>query len=310
MPSFVCASCEKAVTKPKIKNHLLSCRGATFTCIDCTKHFQDDSVHQHTSCVTEVDKYHGKFAKKNQPNTPQSKKTTPAKSENSEKSEKSPKSKETPPKPEKSPKSKKTPSKPEESTNTKKTPSKPEESINTKKTPSKPEESTNTTEAPSKSEESKKRKKSKGTPSKPEESPSSTEVPLKSEGTPDLKVAAPKARKEKTNGGRKRKHSGEGEQTKPKRQKSAPEGITVLRAEGSIALTINLKNKTWKKSITRYLRKSQPMEIEVLKEEVVCQLMRQISSDLKKKLEFECPRMIEGMDLVVSGGSVSLKNKV
>jgi len=153
---------------------------------------------------------------------------------------------------------------------------------NQKKTPSKPEESTNTTEAPSKSEESKKRKKSKGTPSKPEESPSSTEVPLKSEGSSDLKVAAPKARKEKTNGGRKRKHSGEGEQTKPKRQKSAPEGITVLRAEGSISLTINLKNKTWRKSITRYLRKSQPMEIGVLKEEVVCKLMRQISSDLKK----------------------------
>jgi len=51
------------LTKPKVKPHLLRCQYATFSCVDCGTHFPDDSVHQHTACISEAHRWHGKFAK-------------------------------------------------------------------------------------------------------------------------------------------------------------------------------------------------------------------------------------------------------
>ncbi len=43
------------------------CWSTRFTCVDCNKTFTNDTVHAHTSCVTEEQRWHGKFAKnKNQ----------------------------------------------------------------------------------------------------------------------------------------------------------------------------------------------------------------------------------------------------
>jgi cell growth-regulating nucleolar protein len=64
MPSFVCAICETTLRKPQVKTHLFKFRHTSYTCIDCNKSFNENTVHDHTSCVTEPEKYHGKFAKK------------------------------------------------------------------------------------------------------------------------------------------------------------------------------------------------------------------------------------------------------
>jgi len=63
MVSFVCDTCQDTVTKPKIKKHLNICHNTTFTCIDCHSNFDSYSVNAHTNCISEVDKYYGKFAK-------------------------------------------------------------------------------------------------------------------------------------------------------------------------------------------------------------------------------------------------------
>jgi len=92
--SFVCDSCQTTVTKPRVKKHQESCRYAVFTCIDCSTRFDSKTVHNHTSCVTEAEKWHGKFAKKKKGQSPQNnnnkaKAQSTPKNENSEKSEKS-----------------------------------------------------------------------------------------------------------------------------------------------------------------------------------------------------------------------------
>eukprot|EP00210_Caulerpa_lentillifera_P004020 g3835.t1 len=57
MPWFYCDSCGDTIKKPKIAAHLRHCAGSTFTCIDCSASFDIYSVHSHTTCVTEKQKY-------------------------------------------------------------------------------------------------------------------------------------------------------------------------------------------------------------------------------------------------------------
>eukprot|EP01128_Nolandella_sp_AFSM9_P012808 TRINITY_DN963_c1_g1_i1.p1 TRINITY_DN963_c1_g1~~TRINITY_DN963_c1_g1_i1.p1 ORF type:complete len:246 (-),score=70.70 TRINITY_DN963_c1_g1_i1:29-670(-) len=64
MVSFVCDTCQDVLTKPKIRPHTNRCRYATFTCIDCNTHFnQNQDAFKHSSCITEAQKWHGKFGK-------------------------------------------------------------------------------------------------------------------------------------------------------------------------------------------------------------------------------------------------------
>jgi len=63
MVSFVCSRCDDVVTKPKVLNHLNRCPGASFSCIDCRTRFTSETVKGHTSCITEAQKCHGKYAK-------------------------------------------------------------------------------------------------------------------------------------------------------------------------------------------------------------------------------------------------------
>ncbi|GMH38320.1 hypothetical protein BSKO_06204 [Bryopsis sp. KO-2023] len=54
---FVCDSCGDSIKKPKINGHLRQCAAQYFTCIDCSVTFDRRSVHSHTSCVSEKEKY-------------------------------------------------------------------------------------------------------------------------------------------------------------------------------------------------------------------------------------------------------------
>ena len=57
MPWFYCDACGDSIKKPKLHAHLHQCYTSGFTCIDCSRTFDTTSVHSHTSCVTEHDKY-------------------------------------------------------------------------------------------------------------------------------------------------------------------------------------------------------------------------------------------------------------
>lgn len=83
MVSFSCEVCNDTVIKKKLDQHAQRCRGAYFTCIDCTTTFQGTDYRKHTSCISEAEKYEkglykGKNKQQQQP--PKPSKQPPAKS--------------------------------------------------------------------------------------------------------------------------------------------------------------------------------------------------------------------------------------
>ncbi|KAK9813891.1 hypothetical protein WJX73_003523 [Symbiochloris irregularis] len=54
---FECGDCGESVKKPKVDAHKGRCSSSHFTCLDCSRTFGRNDVKQHTSCVTEHDKY-------------------------------------------------------------------------------------------------------------------------------------------------------------------------------------------------------------------------------------------------------------
>lgn len=64
MVSFSCDECQDVVTKPKVNRHLIRCRGATLSCLDCLKTFNEQTVTGHTSCISEAEKYGPKTSQK------------------------------------------------------------------------------------------------------------------------------------------------------------------------------------------------------------------------------------------------------
>ncbi|KAI9475253.1 hypothetical protein LPJ78_005308 [Coemansia sp. RSA 989] len=68
MVSFVCNYCQETIKKPKLDAHTKRCRNASFSCIDCGVDFAGTTYRQHTSCMTEAEKYEGKLHKKNKSN--------------------------------------------------------------------------------------------------------------------------------------------------------------------------------------------------------------------------------------------------
>jgi hypothetical protein len=72
MVFFICETCQETLRKKQIERHCQSaCRGAwVFTCIDCNKGFEGYEYEAHTECITESQKYHGKFAKPVKSKTP------------------------------------------------------------------------------------------------------------------------------------------------------------------------------------------------------------------------------------------------
>lgn len=57
MVSFSCEVCNEALVKKKLDQHRQRCRGAYFTCIDCSHTFSNSDYRLHTSCISEAEKY-------------------------------------------------------------------------------------------------------------------------------------------------------------------------------------------------------------------------------------------------------------
>eukprot|EP00887_Chlorella_sp_A99_P007445 scaffold2.g7445.t1 len=49
--------CDDCGDTPKLNGHYAQCSATSFTCIDCSRTFDRSSVHNHTTCVTEHEKY-------------------------------------------------------------------------------------------------------------------------------------------------------------------------------------------------------------------------------------------------------------
>ncbi|KAI9504942.1 LYAR-type C2HC zinc finger-domain-containing protein, partial [Coemansia spiralis] len=65
MVSFVCNYCQNTLKKPKLDAHAQRCQNASFSCIDCGVDFSGTAYRQHTSCISEAEKYEGKLYKGN-----------------------------------------------------------------------------------------------------------------------------------------------------------------------------------------------------------------------------------------------------
>ncbi|KAG5361706.1 UPF0743 protein [Yarrowia sp. C11] len=59
MVSFSCEVCNDTIVKKKLSTHQSQCRGAYFTCIDCSTTFFNNDHVKHTSCISEAEKYEG-----------------------------------------------------------------------------------------------------------------------------------------------------------------------------------------------------------------------------------------------------------
>lgn len=57
MVSFSCEVCNDTVLKKKLDQHSQRCGGAYYTCIDCSVTFNGTEYRQHTSCISEAEKY-------------------------------------------------------------------------------------------------------------------------------------------------------------------------------------------------------------------------------------------------------------
>jgi len=62
MVFFICEVCNECIKKPKVDQHSNVCRNAwVFCCMDCGERFQGPAYKAHTSCMTEAERYEGKF---------------------------------------------------------------------------------------------------------------------------------------------------------------------------------------------------------------------------------------------------------
>lgn len=84
MVSFICNTCQECVKKNRVDKHCeTQCAEAWyFTCVDCNKVFAGFEFRDHTSCISEEQKYHGQYAKKpKNANTPKAANTHPTTSD-------------------------------------------------------------------------------------------------------------------------------------------------------------------------------------------------------------------------------------
>eukprot|EP00752_Nemacystus_decipiens_P002331 g2204.t1 len=64
MVYFVCEWCNETLKKAQVDRHLYSCKNCWgVTCVDCNFTFEGDSFREHTSCVSEDQKYQGALFK-------------------------------------------------------------------------------------------------------------------------------------------------------------------------------------------------------------------------------------------------------
>lgn len=63
MVSFTCSRCHDVVKKPKVLSHAQSCGGSatSYSCVDCMQVFDLEAVKAHNSCISEEEKYQGRW---------------------------------------------------------------------------------------------------------------------------------------------------------------------------------------------------------------------------------------------------------
>ena len=63
MVTFICETCNDTLKKQQIDRHCQTkCRSAWhFTCVECGKTFAGFDYKEHNECMTEVQKFQGKF---------------------------------------------------------------------------------------------------------------------------------------------------------------------------------------------------------------------------------------------------------
>ncbi|KAH8044072.1 hypothetical protein JL721_12970 [Aureococcus anophagefferens] len=59
MVFFVCEDCNETLKRLKVAAHLCKCSCNAITCVDCNKSFYDDSYLQHSTCMSEAERYEG-----------------------------------------------------------------------------------------------------------------------------------------------------------------------------------------------------------------------------------------------------------
>jgi hypothetical protein len=59
---FQCDGCGETLKKAKAEGHMRGCTGSV-SCVDCNKHFDCQSVRNHTTCVSEEERYQGALYK-------------------------------------------------------------------------------------------------------------------------------------------------------------------------------------------------------------------------------------------------------
>ena len=62
MAVFICECCGETLKKQQIERHCYRCRNAyAFTCVECSMTFEGMQYKEHNQCMTEVEKFQGKF---------------------------------------------------------------------------------------------------------------------------------------------------------------------------------------------------------------------------------------------------------
>ena len=60
MPVFICEACNETLKRAKVEAHAATCRNCWWlSCMDCNKRFGGNDYWDHTSCVTEAERYQG-----------------------------------------------------------------------------------------------------------------------------------------------------------------------------------------------------------------------------------------------------------
>ena len=57
MVSFVCDYCQETIKKHKLDQHTYKCPQAQFSCVDCSVTFTGTEYRNHSSCISEAEKY-------------------------------------------------------------------------------------------------------------------------------------------------------------------------------------------------------------------------------------------------------------
>eukprot|EP00979_Chaetoceros_neogracilis_P016718 scaffold9194_cov188-Chaetoceros_neogracile.AAC.1 len=80
MVFFSCDKCAESLKKSKVDAHAMRCRCESVSCVDCSVSFWGDDYKQHTSCISEAERYEKTVYKGPKKNETKGRKLTPQES--------------------------------------------------------------------------------------------------------------------------------------------------------------------------------------------------------------------------------------